>query len=197
MEQLQSHIWLTSSSYMGKYLRISSFSRKPFLIYDFATAPLWISLYMRKIGFSFLSVQYKKSLVGVNHSVMGINALTWLLPHFGQANGKWGQHEILITNTFDLTAWGRNWKADSHWSPSRPITGAHIGRILKSFLYLYFFTSKSAFCLNFGRKYVKIKNSTPNAGGIESFQIFICSCYCALQFTSGNLAYHDDCTNKK
>jgi hypothetical protein len=54
MEQLQSNIWLTASSYMVKYLRISS--RKPFLIYDFATAPLWISLYMRKIFFSFLSV---------------------------------------------------------------------------------------------------------------------------------------------
>jgi hypothetical protein len=38
---------------MGKYLRISSYIRKPFLTYDFATAPLWISLYMRKIRFSF------------------------------------------------------------------------------------------------------------------------------------------------
>jgi hypothetical protein len=26
--------------YMGKYLRISSYFRNPFLIYDFATAPL-------------------------------------------------------------------------------------------------------------------------------------------------------------
>jgi hypothetical protein len=33
LEQLQSHIWLTASSYMGKYLRISSYIRKPFLIY--------------------------------------------------------------------------------------------------------------------------------------------------------------------
>ncbi len=56
MEQLQSHIWLTASSYIVKYLRISSYIRKPFLIYDFATAPFWISLYMRKIWFSFLSV---------------------------------------------------------------------------------------------------------------------------------------------
>ncbi len=37
---LQSHIWLMASSYMTKYLRISSYSRKPFLIYDFATAPI-------------------------------------------------------------------------------------------------------------------------------------------------------------
>ncbi len=56
MEQLQSHIWLTASSYMGKYLRISSYFTKPFLIYDFATASLWLSLYMRKILFYFLSV---------------------------------------------------------------------------------------------------------------------------------------------
>ncbi len=53
VEQLQSHIWLMASSYIGKYFRISSYIRKPFLIYDFATAPLWISLYMRKILFSF------------------------------------------------------------------------------------------------------------------------------------------------
>ncbi len=33
MKQLQSLIWLTASSYMGKYLRISSYIRKPFLIY--------------------------------------------------------------------------------------------------------------------------------------------------------------------
>ncbi len=53
-EQLQSHIELTASSYtrMNKNLRISSYIRKPFLICDFA-----ISLYMRKIFFSFLSVR--------------------------------------------------------------------------------------------------------------------------------------------
>ncbi len=56
MEQLPSHIWITASSYMGKYLRKSSYNRKPFLIYDFTTSPLWISLYTRKIWFSFLSV---------------------------------------------------------------------------------------------------------------------------------------------
>ncbi len=39
MEQLQSHICLTAYSYMVKYLRISSYVRKLFLIYDFATAP--------------------------------------------------------------------------------------------------------------------------------------------------------------
>ncbi len=32
--------------YLVKYLRIFSYIRKPFLIYDFATAPFWISLYI-------------------------------------------------------------------------------------------------------------------------------------------------------
>jgi hypothetical protein len=56
--QYRSHpVWLTASSYKReKNLRISSFIRKPFLIYDFAPNPIWISLYLRKILFSFLSV---------------------------------------------------------------------------------------------------------------------------------------------
>ncbi len=75
MERLQSHIWLTASSFLVKYLRVSSYYRKLFLINDFATDPIWIFLYMRKISFSFLSVheawkgcplklpsQYKSSL---------------------------------------------------------------------------------------------------------------------------------------
>ncbi len=44
------------TSDMRKYLRISSYIRKPFLIFDFATVPLWISLYMIKIWFSILSL---------------------------------------------------------------------------------------------------------------------------------------------
>jgi hypothetical protein len=39
---------------MHKYLVI--FMRRPLVIYDFATAPIWIYSYMRKILFSFLSV---------------------------------------------------------------------------------------------------------------------------------------------
>ncbi len=55
MGQSQSHI-LMASSYMVKYLRIFSYIRKPFLGYDFATAPFWISLYMRKnLIFFFIS----------------------------------------------------------------------------------------------------------------------------------------------
>ncbi len=58
MEQLQSHIWLRAPPYIGKYLRISSYIRKPFLIYDFATAPLWISLYMKKYDFLFYQCRH-------------------------------------------------------------------------------------------------------------------------------------------
>ncbi len=70
MEQLQSHIWLTTSSYMGKYMRISSYIRKPFLIYDFATALVWISLHLRKIWFSFLSVWYLPGFSGSGNTAV-------------------------------------------------------------------------------------------------------------------------------
>ncbi len=55
-DRLQSHKWLTASSYMVIYLHISSYIRKPFLLYDFATDPIWISLHMGKILYSFFSV---------------------------------------------------------------------------------------------------------------------------------------------
>ncbi len=67
-ERLQSHTGLTATSYMTKYLRISSYIRKHFLIYDFATAPLYISLYMRKILLSFLSVYCKVgTIIQIKH----------------------------------------------------------------------------------------------------------------------------------
>ncbi len=53
VEQLQSHIWGRASyTYMRKCANNSPSMRRPF-VYDFATAPFWISLYMRKIWFSF------------------------------------------------------------------------------------------------------------------------------------------------
>ncbi len=45
-----------------KCAKISPYMRRPLVIYDFATAPLWISLYMRKIWFYFLSVWDDASL---------------------------------------------------------------------------------------------------------------------------------------
>jgi hypothetical protein len=58
MEQLQSHIWLTAFSYMGKYLRISSYIWKPFLIYGITlqrSPSNFLILYMRKIVYSPIS----------------------------------------------------------------------------------------------------------------------------------------------
>ncbi len=58
MEQLQSHIWGRASWYMRKCEKISPYMRRPLVINDFAIAPLWVSLYMRNIWFSFLSVHH-------------------------------------------------------------------------------------------------------------------------------------------
>ncbi len=80
-DRVQSHIWLTASSYMGKNLRISSYIRKPFLIYDFAPAPIWISLYMRKVLFSFLSVYSETVIFKDQHVCMGPYILELTITH--------------------------------------------------------------------------------------------------------------------
>ncbi len=59
-DRLQSRIWQTASSYIVKNLRISSYVRKPFHIYDFATDPIWISLYMWKIFLSFYQFRIRR-----------------------------------------------------------------------------------------------------------------------------------------
>ncbi len=43
---------------MRKCANISPYMRRPLVIYYFATAPFWISLYIRKILFYFLSVYW-------------------------------------------------------------------------------------------------------------------------------------------
>jgi hypothetical protein len=52
-----------ASSYMGKYLHISSYIRKPFLMHDFATAPLWISYIWGKFDFLFYQCSQKSRQV--------------------------------------------------------------------------------------------------------------------------------------
>ncbi len=47
---------------MRECANIQSYIRRPLVIFDFSTAPFWISLYMRKIQFSFLSVQVRSCL---------------------------------------------------------------------------------------------------------------------------------------
>jgi hypothetical protein len=48
---LQSHTY--EEGLPRKCGNISPYMRRPLVIYDYATAPFWISLYMRKIWFSF------------------------------------------------------------------------------------------------------------------------------------------------
>ncbi len=56
----------------GEKFAHSSYIRKPFLIYDFATAPLWISLYMRKIWFSYLSVYRRANKMKEAHAFSSV-----------------------------------------------------------------------------------------------------------------------------
>jgi hypothetical protein len=53
---LQSHTYIRKGFLIYEELRKYLVMRRPLVIYDFATAPFWISLYMSKILFSFLSV---------------------------------------------------------------------------------------------------------------------------------------------
>ena len=55
--------------------------RRPFIIYDFATASFWISLYMRKILFSFLSVYNRNFQIKVSDRKMsGLPGRAWTCP---------------------------------------------------------------------------------------------------------------------
>ena len=67
---------------MTIYLRISSYIRKPFLIYDFATAPFCISLYLRNIWFSILSVHTRRSVLQLY--IIYINMIT-IFPFFNNS----------------------------------------------------------------------------------------------------------------
>ncbi len=75
-KQLQSHIWLTVSSYMTKYFHISSYIRKLFLIDDFDTAPFWIYLYMRKIFSFFLIIAAPVHLVRSRRNLLTLSLIT-------------------------------------------------------------------------------------------------------------------------
>ncbi len=98
VELLQTHIWLTASSYMVKYLRTYSCIRKPFLIYDFATAPLWISLCIlgkfdfllyqctdAKYSWKLFLVTWPMGLVMGGDSQWKNRFFAWNLPGLGKA----------------------------------------------------------------------------------------------------------------
>ncbi len=103
---VRSHIWLTASSYMVKYLCdlcISSYIRKPFLIYNFAPDPIWISIYMREILFSFLSVYHKVWSAPTSYFDFIYDIIEepahWLYRKWGPKNRKCGEN---LTMTLGL-----------------------------------------------------------------------------------------------
>jgi hypothetical protein len=66
-DRVQSHLWQTAFSYMGKYLHISSCVRKPFLIYDFALDLIGLSLY---IWWKFCFLFYQLQLLSITQLCM-------------------------------------------------------------------------------------------------------------------------------
>jgi hypothetical protein len=76
-DRLQNHTWQTASSQMVNYLHISSYFRKPFLIYDFALDPIWISLYFRKTFFSFFQCTFLVYLVGSPMGSKLLGGINW------------------------------------------------------------------------------------------------------------------------
>jgi hypothetical protein len=90
VEQLQSHIWLTASSYMGKYLRISSYIRKPFLIYDFAPAPLLnFLIYEENFIFFFISVERQIKVLIKNLAIFFLFPSKEFLPRYHSKFSCW------------------------------------------------------------------------------------------------------------
>ncbi len=100
MEQLPSHICLTASSYMTKYLRISSYIRKPFLIYDFTTAPYEFPYIWGKFYFLFYQCIWQEILTsGFYHDSVFSGPLWGILRTFAEifatvclshVSGPWG-----------------------------------------------------------------------------------------------------------
>jgi hypothetical protein len=67
MEQLQSHIWLTTSAYIVKSLHISSYMRKPFLTCDSEFPHIWGKFYFLFYQCTHLNV--KNAVDGFNDPV--------------------------------------------------------------------------------------------------------------------------------
>ncbi len=84
VEHLQIHIWLTASSYMGKYLRISSFIRKPLLIYDTEFPYIW-----GKLDILFYQCIFSKYPCSVNcPKKMQIWTVSLFCLHYSDSIGK-------------------------------------------------------------------------------------------------------------
>ena len=89
---------------MRKYFPYMS---RPLVIYDFATAPFWISLYMRKVRFSFLSVQ----LAG-RWGQRNWNSVEW-----GKKNFVLGREQPSVGKKSLVSAWRVQWTKPTREDP--------------------------------------------------------------------------------
>jgi len=92
-DRVQSHIWPRASSYMVEYLRISSYAyvRKPFLIFDFAPDPIWISLYCILEKFCFLFYQ-RSVIIFVSACSLSMPKPSVILAHHLTVNARGSCH---------------------------------------------------------------------------------------------------------
>ncbi len=81
---LQSHIWLTASSYMTKYLRIFSYIKKPLLIYDLQQIPSEFPYTQGKLSFFFFQCIFFFTLC----SLLKEERHTWSPGHLCSIEGR-------------------------------------------------------------------------------------------------------------
>ncbi len=75
---------------MGKYLGISSYIRKPFLIYDFATAPLLnFLIYEENLIFFFISVERQIKVLIKNLAIFFLFPSKEFLPIYHSKFSCW------------------------------------------------------------------------------------------------------------
>ncbi len=101
---------------MGKCANISPYMRRPLVINDFATAPLWISLYMRKIWFSFLSVHpyIHPHLLCLYHPILCINPnIIYIYPSLLCINASFLCIYHLLLYAFTSSSTSMHWPSSS------------------------------------------------------------------------------------
>ncbi len=113
MEQLQSHKWLSASSYMAKYLRISSYIRKPFSSY--LTLQLLL-IYRVKFSFLFISEKLRGRILYVIYSTRLHPPPPSLPLGFRCVGGCWNWMDWLTQGCCNVLLWVRrsNYSARSH-----------------------------------------------------------------------------------
>ncbi len=111
---------------MRKCANISPYMRRPLVKYDFATAPFWISVYMRKIWFSFLSVYDWE--VAAARLQKKLFQLLWI---------SWSQITYFLLGTAGLRKYKCSpwWIGFRRWWPAFKETMPRDGKVFINFLF--------------------------------------------------------------